>query len=76
MLFSFECPKCRNNFQVRSIELAKDPTAVKCCLCGEAPTPDIMTAYQNVGKTMTELSGCCECGDKQDWLPKEIRRQN
>ncbi|MDR3564259.1 MAG: hypothetical protein P4N59_22875 [Negativicutes bacterium] len=74
MLFSIECPKCKNGFQVRYTELAKDPAAVKCCQCGASPAPDIMTAYQNVGKTMTELYGCCECGDKESWLPKEIRR--
>ncbi len=74
MLFSFECPKCRSHFQVRSAELAKNPDAVKCCLCGDTPPPDIMAAYQHVGKTMTELRGCCECGGKQDWLPKEIKR--
>lgn len=72
MLFAFECPKCKNNFQVRYTELASNPETVKCCACGDAPAPDILTAYQNVGKTMLDLYGCCDCQEKKDWLPKEI----
>ena len=74
MLFTFECPKCQNNFQVRAAELAKNPEAVKCCLCGDTPAPDIMTAYANIGKTMIELSEQCDCAGRKEWLPKEIRR--
>jgi len=74
MLFTFECPKCKNNIQVRSAELAKNPEAVKCCQCGDAPAPDIMTAYANIGKTMVELQGQCDCAEKTGWMPKEIRR--
>lgn len=74
MRFSFECPKCNHSFQVGYSDLAKNPEAVKCCLCGDTPAPDIMTAYQNVGKTLVDLYGCCDCNDKKDWLPKEIHR--
>lgn len=73
MMFAFECPGCKKPFQVRYVEMAKDPAAVKCCMCGAAPPPDIQTAYQNIGKTMTELYGCCECNDKKAWLPKEAK---
>jgi predicted Zn finger-like uncharacterized protein len=73
MLFTFECPTCKSKFQVRYIDLAKDPKALKCCHCGDTPAPDIQTAYQNVGKTMADLYGCCKCGDKKTWLPKEIK---
>jgi predicted Zn finger-like uncharacterized protein len=70
MRFTFECPVCKKSFQVNHEELGN----VKCGLCGDAPPPDIMTAYGNVGRTMSELYGCCGCGDKEKWLPKEIRR--
>jgi hypothetical protein len=73
MLFSFKCPKCKNKFQVHYSDLAKDPQSLKCCVCGDAPPPDILTAYQSVGKTMADLYGCCDCNDKKNWLPKEIQ---
>jgi predicted Zn finger-like uncharacterized protein len=74
MLFNFECPKCKNNFALDSAVLAVNPAKVKCCACGDAPSPDIMTAYANIGKTMAELHGCCDCDGQNGWLPKEIRR--
>jgi hypothetical protein len=69
--FTFECPACKKNFQVGHKELAKGQ--LKCCLCAHTPAPDIMTAYQNIGKTITDLYGCCECSDDKAWLPKEAR---
>jgi hypothetical protein len=33
-----------------------------------------MSAYQNIGKTLTELQGCCACPDNKGWLPKEIKK--
>lgn len=75
MLFTFECPKCKHQFQVEPSELAHQPEAMKCRICGDTPPPDIMTAYRNVGKTMSELYGCCRQGEKEAWLPKEVRRK-
>jgi len=72
LLFSLECPKCKAPFQIRSADLAQDPSTIKCGICGNTPAPDIMTAYQNVGKTIVELQGCCSHGEKGDWLLKKI----
>lgn len=72
MIFTIECPTCQKSFNVSHEELAQNHSAVKCCLCGNTPTPDIMTAYQNIGKTMTELYGCCDC--QPAWLPKEVKK--
>ncbi|HEY3424604.1 MAG TPA: hypothetical protein VGL27_07395 [Negativicutes bacterium] len=74
MVFTFECPSCKKNFEATHEELTHNAEALHCCLCGKSPSPDIMTAYQNVGKTMTDLYGCCECGDNQNWLPTAIKR--
>jgi predicted Zn finger-like uncharacterized protein len=71
MLFAFECPKCKATFQVRSLDMANNLASIKCGVCGDAPAPDILTAYQNVGKTMVELQGCCSA--TSTWLPKDIR---
>ena len=71
MNFTVECPTCKKDFHVNSKEVA---SSFKCCECGTTPPPDIMTAYQNVGKTMADLYGCCESNDNKNWLPKEIKR--
>ncbi len=68
MQLTFECPACKKSFKVSHDRLHD----LKCCLCGDTPPPDIMTAYANVGRTLSELYGCCECGDKVKWLPKEF----
>lgn len=73
MEFTFECPHCKHVIRVSHEELATQPETVKCCLCGAAPPPDILTAYQHVGQTMTDLYGCCTCPEERDWLPKEMR---
>lgn len=73
MDFSFDCPGCNKSFKVSHEDLATKTAALKCCACGTTPPPDIMTAYANVGKTMTELYGCCSCAPAKDWLPKEIK---
>ncbi|BBB91982.1 MAG TPA: hypothetical protein PKA28_06100 [Methylomusa anaerophila] len=75
MIFSFECPSCKKTIEVSHQEMKKNPAVVKCRLCGDAPAPDIMTAYQNIGKTITELYGCCECSEdsSRKWLPKEVK---
>lgn len=70
MNFTIECPACKKNFHLNYKEIVAEPTSLTCCACGTAPTPDIMTAYQNVGKTMLELQRCCDCDDKKNWLPK------
>jgi len=74
MEFTFECPVCKKSFMVNHQDLAKGDLALQCCSCGSAPAPDIMTAYQSVGKTLTDLYGCCGCEDRQDWLPKDIKK--
>jgi len=74
MNFTVECPLCKKNFHVNYKEIAEKPSSLSCSACGTTPTPDIMTAYQNVGKTMMDLYSCCECEDKKDWFPKEIKK--
>lgn len=74
MNFTIECPTCKNNIRINYKEVVENPSSFKCCTCGTTPSPDIMTAYQNVGKTMIDLYGCCECADKKDWFPKEIKK--
>jgi|GEM_PF-2561306 len=72
MNFTVECPTCKKNFDVDATEVAEKPSSFKCGACGDTPAPDIMTAYQNVGKTMMELYSCCDSEEKKDWLPKEM----
>jgi len=74
MNFTVECPTCKKNFHINYKEVAKNPSSFKCGTCGTTPSPDIMTAYQNVGKTMMDLYGCCQCNDKKDWFPQEIKK--
>ncbi len=75
MKFTFECPTCQHSFDFSHEDLATNPKSLKCCMCGQTPSPDILTAYQNVGKTITDLYGCCECNtDKKQWLPKKINK--
>lgn len=69
MRLTFECPVCKKNFTLCHEMLGN----VKCRLCGDAPPPDIQTAYANVGKTMSELYGCCDCDGGEKWLPKELK---
>jgi predicted Zn finger-like uncharacterized protein len=71
MRFTFECPACKNIFHVTHRDLAHGGQALRC-LCGNTPAPDILTAYQNIGKTMVELYDCCAGGQK-GWLPQEIK---
>jgi hypothetical protein len=77
MIFSLECPTCKQKLKVSYRDMAARPEKVKCCLCGDAPPPDIMTAYQNVGKTLTQLYGCCDCGEDKSakWLPQEVEME-
>lgn len=72
MKFTFDCPHCKRSFEVDHTQLASG--SFNCCLCGSAPAPDIMRAYQSVGKTMVDLYGCCECNQSTHWLPKEIKK--
>ena len=65
MNFTMECPVCKKNFHVSSKELAEKQSSLRCCACGTPPSPDIMTAYQNIGKTMTDLYGNHDCEDKE-----------
>jgi len=74
MNFTVECPTCKKNFHINYKDVAKNPSSFKCGTCGTTPSPDIMTAYQNVGKTMMDLYGCCQCNDKRDWFPQEIKK--
>lgn len=73
MDLTIECPRCKKSFQVAHQDLAKRPDALTCCLCGNTPPPNIMEAYQNIGKTLTELQGCCTCPEEKGWLPKAIK---
>ena len=73
MEFTFECPVCKKSFMVNHQNLAQGDLALKCSSCGSTPAPDIMTAYQNVGKTLTDLYGC-GCGNQQDWLHKDVKK--
>lgn len=73
MEFTFRCPACKNVFTANHADLAADSRALKCCLCGNAPAPDIQTAYQNIGKTITELHGCCSCDQDKSWLPLSVK---
>ena len=74
MNLTFECPKCKKKYQLNSNEVAEKSSPFKCSECDIIPPPDIMTAYQNVGKTMKDLSGCCDCNDEKDGMPKEIKK--
>ncbi|HWQ60823.1 MAG TPA: MJ0042-type zinc finger domain-containing protein [Negativicutes bacterium] len=74
MIFTFRCPACQHEFQVNHADLVQGAAALKCQACGDAPAPDIQTAYQNIGKSLTELYGCCQNEDKQRWLPLGARR--
>jgi len=76
MVFSSGRPSGKKTIDVSQQQIKKESGAVKCCLCGAAPTPDIMTAYQNIGKTITEVYGCCECGEDSgtERLPKEVKK--
>lgn len=69
MTFTFRCPSCSHVFQIHHTDLG-DGKAMRCRQCGDTPAPDIMTAYANVGKTLTELYGCCQAG-RQEWLPQK-----
>ena len=73
MKFTIECPACKKNFHVNYKEVAEKPSSLKCCTCGTTPSPDIMTAYQNVGRIMVDLYGCCDCDEKKEWLPKAVK---
>ncbi|MBP2650938.1 MAG: hypothetical protein H6Q74_1763 [Firmicutes bacterium] len=55
MPLTFECPQCHHNFNVDSNKLKKHQGNES--LGYDTPPPDIQTAYQNVGKTITELYG-------------------
>ena len=74
MNFTLECPTCKNDIRVNYKDVVENPSSFKCCACGTIPSPDIMTAYQNVGKTMMDLYGCCGCDDKKGWLPQKIEK--
>ena len=74
MNFTVECPTCKESYNINSKEVVGNPAIFKCCNCGTTPPLDIITAYQNVGKTMLELNGCCNCEDKKGWLPKAIKK--
>ena len=65
MNYSIECPICKNKFHVTSKELAENHSSFRCFACGTAPSPDIMTAYQNIGKTMADLYGHRDDEDKE-----------
>ena len=69
MVFEFECPHCNHKITVTHEELAHTGE-VKCSKCGDMPRPDIMTAYQHVGKSLSDLYNCCSKEDDQNWLPK------
>lgn len=73
MKFTLQCPACQSTMELSHEDLATKPQSIKCCLCGQSPSPDILTAYQNVGKTITDLYGCCSCDTEKQWLPKEIK---
>lgn len=71
MKLTVECPECNADFKVDVEALAKKVAALKCTTCGTTATPDIQTAYENVGKSLSELCCCCEENAKQ-WLPKQV----
>lgn len=70
MKFTFQCPSCKHVFWAGRGE-PDGGVAPRRRVCGDAPAPDIMTAYANVGKTLSELHGCDEAGGRQDRLPRE-----
>lgn len=76
MDITITCPSCNKDFTVNHATLSERIEELKCCFCGDAPAPDIMTAYANVGKSITQLYGCCSCGPTdKSWLPKDITRK-
>ncbi len=74
MEFTLECPKCKRTFQISHEDLAKKDFSLQCSNCGNVPTPDIMSAYQNVGKTLADLYGCCKSDEQKNWLPKDMKK--
>ena len=52
-------------------ELAKKVAPLKCSSCGNVAAPDIQTAYENVGRSLSDLCCCCEKSAEQ-WLPKQV----
>lgn len=71
MKLTVECPECSADFKVDVEALAKKVAPLKCTHCGAGAAPDIQTAYENVGKSLSELCSCCEESAEQ-WLPKEV----
>ncbi len=69
MLFTVKCPRYKKAAPVNYQEQAQNPADSECCLCSSAPSPDIMTAYQQVGKSMVELYGCCSCENNSQCSP-------
>ena len=72
MKFTFQCPSCKKKFDLDLKTLTHG--GLRCCMCGTEPAPDIMTAYQNVGKTMAELYECCEEQEQPEWLPTKVEK--
>ena len=60
-----QCPNCKKQNDVTFKEVAGKPLSAKCCECNTISPPDIMTAYQNIGKTMRDLKNCCNDKDKK-----------
>ncbi len=71
MKLTVECPECNADFKVDVNALAQKVAPLKCSHCGTVATPDIQTAYANVGRSLSELCCCCEKSAEQ-WLPKQV----
>ncbi len=71
MKLTVECPECNADFKVDIDALAKKVAPLKCASCGMTAAPDIQTAYENVGKSLSDLCCCCDEVAEQ-WLPKQV----
>lgn len=59
---------------VNEEKLAPDAEKSKCRRCKELSTPDIMTAYQNVGESLSELYHCCSNGNDKSKNEKTFNK--
>ena len=74
MNFTIECPVCKESYNLNYKDVIEKPSSFKCMICGTIPSPDIMTAYQSIGKTMAELYDYCEHDDKKNYCLKAIKK--
>lgn len=70
MVFKQEDISCKPKIKIAKIDSAHNKI-VKCHKCSiDLPKPDIMTAYQHVGQSLSELYKCCSNNDIDSSPPK------